>query len=250
MAEQTPIPTPWTLMLRRARYQVVPITSMIVCTGLAVWLWNRSVTTATTTGEVNAVRVSLEPNFHALLEGLPNPVQVFDTVKAGQTVARLDVSAAEAELKRLQSPTTAPVADVEARVTELHRRIDSREIKSPINGTVMAIFKRPGESAALGIPIMTIAGDRGDYIVGYLREGQTAHAAPGTAVTIRARGRGGRTFTSYVQSAAPQVEPLPERHLRKIAVPEWGLPVQVALPPEADLKPGEMVDLIFHPKPG
>ena len=265
MAERTTIPTPWTLLLRRARYQVVPIASMVVCSALAVWLWNRSMTAATTTGEVSAVRVSLESNFPALLEELPNPVKVFDTVKSGQIVARLDVSAAEAELQRLQhdldrlrpQPSTAAAAttatpataELETRIIGLRRRIDARDIKSPINGTVMAIFKRPGESAVLGKPILTIAADRGEFIVGYLREGQTARAAPGMQVTIRARGRGAQTLTSYVQSVAPQVEPLPERHLRKLAVPEWALPVQVAMPPETDLRPGEVVDLIFHPKP-
>ena len=261
MPAQSPIRTPWSLLLQRARYHVVPIVTMAVSVALAGWLWNRNARSAVTTGEVNAVRVSIESKFPGLLEELPNPVRVFDTVKSGQIIARLDVAAAAAELQRLEGElervraqlpaaerdSNPAVADRQARVTELRRRIDARDIKTPIDGTVMQIFERPGQSADLGQPIMTIAADRGEFIIGYLREGQAARPIPGMHVTVRTRGAGARSMRSYVEGVAPQVEPLPERHLRKLAVPEWALPVKIAVPPEAELKPGEMVDLVFHP---
>jgi multidrug resistance efflux pump len=260
LAEHSPIRTPWFLLFQRARYQVVPILTMVACVVLAGWLWRRNTSTATTTGEVNAVRVSIESKFPGLLQELPNPVRVFDTVKSGQIIARLDVDVAEAELQRLEAESerlraqlppaehdsNPAIADRRARIGELRLRVDARDIRSPIDGTVMEIFERPGQSAELAQPIMTIASDRGDYIIGYLREGQPK-PAPGMSVVIRTRGVATRSMRSYVESVAPQVEPLPERHLRKLAVPEWALPVKIAIPPEAELKPGEMVDLVFHP---
>jgi multidrug resistance efflux pump len=258
--KHAPIRTPWSLLLQRARYQVVPVLTMIACVALAGWLWSRNASSAVTTGEVSAVRVSVESKFPGLLQELPNPVRVFDTVKSGQTVARLDVDLAAAELERLEAEAarlgeTQPPAGAtrqptwserQARIAELRLRLDARDVKTPIDGTVMQIFERPGQSADLGQPIMTIASDRGEYIIGYVREGHGMRPAPGMSLIVRTRGAGARRLRSYVESVAPQVEPLPERHLRKFAVPEWGLPVKIAIPPEADLKPGEMVDLIFH----
>jgi hypothetical protein len=42
--------------------------------------------------------------------------------------------------------------------------------------------------------------------------------------------------------------PMPPRHLYKVDVPEWALRVQVAIPPEVDVTPGEVVDLSLYPK--
>jgi hypothetical protein len=53
---------------------------------------------------------------------------------------------------------------------------------------------------------------------------------------------------SFVQSVGPQVHQLPARFLQNPKVPEWGLPVQIAMPPEAELRPGETVDLVFRPQ--
>jgi hypothetical protein len=57
-----------------------------------------------------------------------------------------------------------------------------------------------------------------------------------------------RAFESYVAAVAPQVEPIPKRHLHNPNVEEWGIAVQIVIPPEAELRPGELVDLIFWPK--
>jgi hypothetical protein len=44
------------------------------------------------------------------------------------------------------------------------------------------------------------------------------------------------------------VQELPKRYFADPDVAEFALPVQIAMPPEADLKPGEVVDLIFRPE--
>jgi multidrug resistance efflux pump len=252
-----PVPVPWKLLLRRAQYQIVPIMTMIVCTILAGWLWTRTSRSPLAFGEVNVVRVNIESRIVAMLEELPQPVRVFDTVKNGQVVARLDLELLQKQLERLHSeveslsasPTSQPtlvIAEREAQMAELRERLSAREIKSPIDGTVMKIFQRPGESAKLALPIMTIAADRGDFIIGYIREDQAIEPTPGMRVTVRTRGANRRSMQSYVASVAPQVEALPDRHLRNVDIPEWALPVQIKIPPEADLRPGEVIDLIFH----
>jgi multidrug resistance efflux pump len=257
-AERKVIAVPWRLLLRRAQYQIVPIATMLVCTVIVAWLWARNVRALTAIGEVNAVRVNVESKYDGLLIDPPVPVNVFDRVEQGQVIARLDTSIAEAQLKRLtaelesiqkSSPDSAVVRERQAQIAELNARLDARDIKAPLTGIVTIIHERPGQSAKLAKPILTIAAERGDFIIAYMRENQLLHAQPGMAVTIRARAPGGKTisFESRVDSVGAQVEQLPHRYWRKIDIAEFGLPVKVALPPESEFHPGENVDLIFHP---
>jgi multidrug resistance efflux pump len=262
---------PWSLKLRRARYQIAPVATMLVCSALAAWLWTRHARMAGGTGEVSAVRVSLDSKVDGILEKLPQPVHIFDSVRDGQLVARVDLSLDEKQLQRLRAElerirasggggggsgaTTRPAADPlvverEMQIAELQARLDAREVKSPVDGTVMEIHKRPGEGARAGKTIMVIAAKDAPFIMGYLREDQPLRPVPGMKVTIRTRGGATprRAFDTYVASVAPQVEPIPPRHLRNPNVPEWGMPVQIAIPPEAELRPGELVDLVFWPK--
>jgi multidrug resistance efflux pump len=142
------------------------------------------------------------------------------------------------------------IAEREARIAELQSKLDARDIKSPIDGTVMEIFRRPGQSTPLGQPIMTVVAEDAEFIIGYMREDQPLRPVTGMPVTVRTRSgtTPRRAFESYVMAVAPQVMPMPPRHLYKVDVPEWALRVQVAIPPEAEITPGEVVDLSFYPK--
>jgi multidrug resistance efflux pump len=259
VSQPPPIPVPLPLALRRARYQLVPIGTMIVSALLAGWLWMRHANTATATGEVAAVRLTLESKVEGVLEELPQPVQVFDSVRKGQLVARVDVSEVDKQVQRLNAElqnmraahaAASLLAEREAQIAELQARLQASEIKSPIDGTVMEIRRRPGEAARTKKSIMVIAGRDAPFIIGYLREDAPLRPATGMKVTIRPRGGANahRRFESYVIAVAPQVQAMPHRLLRNPAVPEWAIQVQIALPNEAQLKPGEVVDLVFEPK--
>jgi hypothetical protein len=97
---------------------------------------------------------------------------------------------------------------------------------------------------------VTIAAEDAPFIIGYMREDQPLRPVNGMSVTVRTRSgtTPRRAFESHVMGVAPQVMPMPSRHLYKVDVPEWALRVQVAIPPEAELTPGEIVDLTFYPK--
>src|SRR5687767_12251455 len=102
MSERASIPVPLKLMLRRARYQIVPVLTMLLSTAMVVWLWSRHARSSVAVGEVSAVRVGVESKLEALLEELPRPVEVFDTVSKGQIIARLDLTLVEKQLERLR----------------------------------------------------------------------------------------------------------------------------------------------------
>src|SRR6185436_5109826 len=108
MPNSPPIRTPLSLLVRRLHIRVVPVITFAISALLAGWLWVSQAHSAMASGEVAAVRVALESKFEGVLEELPKPVNLFDSVKSGQVVARLDTSAAERELSTLESgtPTT------------------------------------------------------------------------------------------------------------------------------------------------
>src|SRR2546429_2337670 len=208
------IRTPWPLVFRRVRFQFVPIVTVVASACLAGWIWASQAHSAVGTGEVEAIRVMIECKSDGVLEQLPRPVNVFDSVTSGQIVARLDTSVAEAELRRLEQElsqlesgaTTAPSvghanASVEwyrARIDQLNAKIDAKDLKAPISGIITEIHKRPGEGAQAGKPIMTIAADHANCIIGYFRQDQV-RPAPGAPVQIQARSRSGAIYRSYVQ---------------------------------------------------
>ena len=263
----TTIKSPLPLRVRRLQYQVLPIVVVVICGLLAAGLWSRQIHGAVATGEVNAVQVQLESKVPGMLIALPKPVEMFDNVRSGDVVARIDLSIDEAELRRLEQElaglegnpaASKPAATAESapnstagwyhsRIEELQTRLRAQEIKAPISGTIVRVHKRPGESATPGKEIMTIAAEQGEFIVGYFRQDQGARPTPGQYVEIRGRGKPIRSYRAAVVSVSPQVELFPVRHRRAPLVEEWGFVAQIALPKSAQFKPGEMLDLVLEP---
>jgi multidrug resistance efflux pump len=305
-----PIPTPWPLLARRIRYQLVPVLTLVVSLALASWLWYRRGGSVTAIGSVNAIQVPVNAKIDGVLVELPRKVQIFDSVSAGEVLARMDSSLIEAQIQRetaalnevrrqldvlnkRKPPTTAPTSargpatrptaipaaiaaqltateetghspDSDlliqnkltlemlatahmARIQELEQRILAQDIKAPISGTIIAINKFPGQAITAGQAIITIAAEKGDYIVTYVRQSQYLQPTPGMTVNVHLRSAP-RTIQSHVTSVGPQLEQIPDIHLRDPRMPEWGIPVHVAIPPETKLRPGELVDLFFRPK--
>jgi len=100
---------------------------------------------------------------------------------------------------------------------------------------------------------MTIASEKGDYIVTYVRQSQVIQPTQGMVVNVHTRSAP-RTFRSHILSVGPQVEKVPPEHLRDPRLIEWGIPVHVAIPVDPmrpgqpiKMRPGELVDLFFRP---
>ena len=62
--------------------------------------------------------------------------------------------------------------NLETKITELEQKILAQDIKAPISGTIVAIHRFPGQAVTAGQDIMTIASEKGDYIVTYVRQTQ------------------------------------------------------------------------------
>ena len=149
------------------------------------------------------------------------------------------------ELDAVLAPFEAEVATQESRIRHLKMQIASLYIRAPIAGTICEIFCRPGQYVQAGDPILTIATDEGRYAVTYLRQEQRIQPVPGMLVDVRPRIPGTRTEEVAVQRVGPQFEQIPLNHQRDPRVPEWGLPVRIALPKTFHPRPGEMIDIHF-----
>ena len=146
---------------------------------------------------------------------------------------------------RLQSLRTA-LATREEELGQIEAMLASLEVTAPVSGTVSRIYLRPGQFARAGDPIMEIFADGATYVVSFLREEQR-HINPrkNMPVEVRPRTDPSRVVLGTVDTVGAQVEPVPAHQLRDQKIPEWGLPVRMAIPADSNLRPGELVNLTF-----
>jgi multidrug resistance efflux pump len=131
----------------------------------------------------------------------------------------------------------------ETKLDEVLVQLEKLEIRSPINGVVTAIYQYPGNAVPAGTPIVAIAKDDAEFIVSYWREKHRARPLKGLPVTIRVRNQ---EFNTVIDSVGPTVELVPAHHLRDPSRPEWGIPVKFVKPKELQIRPGELVPVIFR----
>ena len=265
--DRQPIPIPMRVRWQRFRHQLLPVLTLVVCSALAGWLWYNQAAGGRTIGAVEVVHVPVSSAVHGTLAYLPGKqVQVLDKVGEGDVVAAIDAAPfklrraalqAEVDDLRKQAKDAAGDADrgkslqamIESKQEELadaDLKIESLQIRSPISGTVTHVHLRPGQSAQAGNPILEISADRSVAIVAYLRqEQQLINPTRGMPVQVHLNRRPAQTVMGQVETVGGQVESVPNRQLRDQKVPEWGLPVRVAVPEGVVLKPGEIVTLDF-----
>jgi multidrug resistance efflux pump len=118
-------------------------------------------------------------------------------------------------------------------------------LTAPIDGMVLSVSNNVGESVTPGMPIITIGGMNTTRIVGYLRPPLNIEPRPGMPVEIRTRGFHRDSGSAVITEIGAQFEALPLslQSSMKLAGIEMGLPVEISLPPNLDIRPGEIVDI-------
>jgi hypothetical protein len=119
----------------------------------------------------------------------------------------------------------------------------------PATATIMEVYRRPGQAVRAGEPIMRIANSNSLYIVSYVRKPHLVYLAEDSIVGVQVRTGKIRGAEATIARIGPQIESVPSRQLRDPRVPEWGLPVKIAVPPELKLKPGELVNITYKAAP-
>ena len=275
-----PIPTPLRVRWVRFRHQLLPVLTVILCSLACILLWSRHAGSGNAVGEVAVERVTITASVDGVLTDLPGRVvKPHDRVKRGEEIARLDTTPLEArraqrqvdverlraEIKAAESPSATAAGSgptKEEHLKSLRTALSTREeelaqlteslrsleqgILAPLSGTIYKIYLRPGQLAKAGDPIMEISADGSAYVVSYLREEQQyIHPTPRMQVEVRPRADPRHVVEAVVDTVGSTVESVPSRQLRDQKVPEWGLPVRLSIPADANLHPGEMVNLAF-----
>jgi len=149
------------------------------------------------------------------------------------------------ELEDVLAPIRAAIRVHEAEARELELQAEQLLIRSPISGQVAAVHARPGEVVLAGRPILTIASPDAETVVTYLRERQPMRPEVGAAVELRPVHHRGQPVAGRIEQVGSQVELVPEHQRNDPTVPEWGVPVLIAMPSELDARPGELVRVQF-----
>jgi multidrug resistance efflux pump len=150
-----------------------------------------------------------------------------------------------------QDVTLKATRVLELQVKELMvqlRSLDLREaleLKSPSDGSVSLIHRRPGETVLAGEPILTITEVEPTEIIAYATEDQMSQIREGMPVELVKNSEQVRTQIerSEVTYVGPVVEQMPVRLWQSPNVPEWGRPFVIKAPAQMKLLIGEKVGI-------
>ncbi|HXV76807.1 MAG TPA: hypothetical protein VD788_10880 [Candidatus Polarisedimenticolaceae bacterium] len=131
-------------------------------------------------------------------------------------------------------------------------------LRSPFDGTIVAIARRAGDAALArpgegeirqrgeavrpGDAVVAVAADVASEIVAWVVEGSAHTPQPGARVELITTGPSPRVTRSSIESVGATVERLPER-LWVHQVPVWGRPFVVPVPAGFDVAAGDRVEV-------
>jgi multidrug resistance efflux pump len=150
-----------------------------------------------------------------------------------------------ADTDNSQSSVEELLQEHEKKLRELETNVRSLTIRAPIDGMVYIVNRQLGENVTAGEAILTVASNKSDRIVTYLREPFPFTPEVGMEVTIRTRTFHRIGATAHVIRVGTTIEPISNSLLRQTTRPEVGLPIEVHVPTELALRPGGIVDLTF-----
>jgi multidrug resistance efflux pump len=120
-------------------------------------------------------------------------------------------------------------------------------LRSPIDGVVTKVYRNPGENILASEPLITISGEQGENIIGFLRQPISFEPKAGDLVLVRSRGNRRQIGEARIVKVGARLElftqPLRARGFDSSQ--ERGLPVLIDLPDGLALYPGELVDLVL-----
>jgi len=169
------------------------------------------------------------------------------------------VNEAEIGIKNLLSVSTnqtasdrveKAIAFQESKLALTEVELSPIELKAPIDGIVNAVFFRAGEAVMAGKPVVTIATQEPVRIVGYLRAPISSEPRVGMSVQVRTRGVKREVGLAKILEVGTQLEPLPAAVASpiKLVTSELGLPIDISIPSDIRILPGELVDLVLIPQ--
>jgi multidrug resistance efflux pump len=144
-------------------------------------------------------------------------------------------------------PLRAAIAVQESKLHLTEAELSPITVTAPIDGIVITIFHRAGESVTPGQPIVAVATLNPVRIVGYLRPPISDEPKAGMKVEVRTRSLPRAVGEARIIEVGTQLETVPATLLgpMKLANTELGLPVEISLPESIKIRAGELVDIVL-----
>jgi HlyD family secretion protein len=142
-------------------------------------------------------------------------------------------------------PLRAAIAVQEAKLRMTEAELSPINLRAPMDGIVTIIHHLAGEAVTQGQPIVSIATAAPVRIVGYLRPPILNEPKVGMNVEIRTRGSRRAVGAAQIVEVGTQLENIPAAMLGpvRLAGVELGLPVDISIPLNLVILPGELVDI-------
>lgn len=148
-------------------------------------------------------------------------------------------------VKVSDDPTKAAMTLQEAKLRQVEAELNPITLRASMDGVITAIFHRSGESVTAGQPIISIASVQPVRIVGYITAPSLDEPKVGMKVEVRTRGGRRDVGLAQITEIGTQLE-VPPLALASSARPsntELGLPLEISMPANLNIRAGELVDL-------
>jgi HlyD family secretion protein len=170
-------------------------------------------------------------------------------------LAQAQVEAAQAALDELEAGSTqeqiamaeAQVRQAEAAVGLVDAQIAQLRLVAPMDGIVTSRSGQAGETATMGMPLLTIANLDEVTLVIYIPENRIGQVRLGQEVEVRVDSFPERVFVGHVSSIAGEAEFTPRNVQTQEERVNLVFAVKVRIPnPDYALKPGMPADATIH----
>ena len=204
---------------------------------------------------------SMLPRHKAAFEEKLITQDIYETTLRNRELYRSEVEETSKALKQIQErmEQLRPIAEASATGTNLIERLlpqlehqmsavetnwNPITLTAPISGEV-SFIRQEREFVRLGEPILTINSDRSDKIVAYLKQPIPFEPEVGMEVEVVTRARKPLRFVTEVAQIGARVEVITNAiaFLPVGALVDSGLPVILPVPPDVQVRPGEIVDV-------
>jgi multidrug resistance efflux pump len=170
------------------------------------------------------------------------------------------VVVAEAGLKQLEAAGISQASSDSADVLTSALQIEEEKLKKASTGTepiiltaamdgvITMVYRQVGENISQGSPILTISAVEPEHIMSYLRQPIPFEPKAGMEIEVRTRTMRIQSGIARIQSVGSQFESITNALaiVRPGKPVDLGLPIEISMPSDLRLHPGEIVDLTLH----
>jgi len=172
-----------------------------------------------------------------------------ERAKAGVTAAREAISVAELPGRdALKASAEATIASSKAAVEQIEWRLGKRSVRSRVSGRVEMIFRREGEFATVGAPVLAILPPENVKIRFFLPQDRVSGIQIGSVVQVKADGMA-ESVSATISFIAKEAEFTPPVIYSTDARQKLVFMVEARLGTPQSFRPGLPVDIVLSAGP-